>query len=165
MDLYVTVCSSLNLWNQITLFSGGPNENGAVVFHDALEGLEAGNNWLCVPLRVARSLRILQWSRSRGFREPHSNKPWLSPLRLLGGTATDGLLTSFVFYLCFPNTILQNIRTQIARWLLKLMNWNDVGTRVSVVGWGTTLQAGRSPVRFPIRLLVLLIDVILPAAL
>jgi hypothetical protein len=35
----------------------------------------------------------------------------------------------------------------------------------SVVGWGTMLQAGRSRVRFPMRSLEFLIDLILPAAL
>jgi hypothetical protein len=34
----------------------------------------------------------------------------------------------------------------------------------SVVGWGTTLQAGRSRVRFPIRWLDFSIDLIIPAA-
>jgi hypothetical protein len=37
------------------------------------------------------------------------------------------------------------------------------GTRSSVVGWGTMLQAGRSRVRFPIKLLHFTIDLILPA--
>jgi hypothetical protein len=39
------------------------------------------------------------------------------------------------------------------------------GTRGSVVGWGTMLQAGRSRVRFQVRSLDFLIDLILPAAL
>jgi hypothetical protein len=39
------------------------------------------------------------------------------------------------------------------------------GTRCSVVGWGTMLQAGRSRVRFPMRPLDFSIDLILPAAL
>jgi hypothetical protein len=39
------------------------------------------------------------------------------------------------------------------------------GERGWVVGWGTTLQAGRSRVRFPMRLLDFSIDIILPAAL
>jgi hypothetical protein len=39
------------------------------------------------------------------------------------------------------------------------------GARGSVVGWGTMLQAGRSRVRFPMRLLDFSIELILPAAL
>jgi hypothetical protein len=39
------------------------------------------------------------------------------------------------------------------------------GARGSVVGWGTTLQAGRSPVRFPMRSLNFSIALILTAAL
>jgi hypothetical protein len=39
------------------------------------------------------------------------------------------------------------------------------GARGSVVGWGTTLQAGRSRVRIPTRSLDFSIDLILPAAL
>jgi hypothetical protein len=44
----------------------------------------------------------------------------------LGLTVTDGLLTSFVFHSCCRDTILLNIRAQIARWLLKQMNLNDL---------------------------------------
>jgi hypothetical protein len=39
------------------------------------------------------------------------------------------------------------------------------GARVSVVGWGTILQAGRSRVPFPMSILYFSIDLILPAAL
>jgi hypothetical protein len=39
------------------------------------------------------------------------------------------------------------------------------GSRGSVVGWGTTLQAGRSRFRFPMRSLDFSVDLILPAAL
>jgi hypothetical protein len=39
------------------------------------------------------------------------------------------------------------------------------GARGSVVGWGTVLQAGRSPVRFPMRSLDFSVDLILSAAL
>jgi hypothetical protein len=39
------------------------------------------------------------------------------------------------------------------------------GARGSAVGWGTTLQAGRSRVRFPMESLEFFIDIILPAAL
>jgi hypothetical protein len=41
----------------------------------------------------------------------------------------------------------------------------STGARGSVVGRGTTLQAGRSWVRFPMRSLDFPIDLILPAAL
>jgi hypothetical protein len=40
-----------------------------------------------------------------------------------------------------------------------------IGARGSVVGWGTTLQAGRSRVRIPMRSLDFSIDIILSAAL
>jgi hypothetical protein len=40
-----------------------------------------------------------------------------------------------------------------------------IRARSSVVGWGTMLQAGWSRVRFPVMSLVILIDLILPAAL
>jgi hypothetical protein len=39
------------------------------------------------------------------------------------------------------------------------------GARGSVVGWGTMLQTGRSRVRFPVRSLDFLINIIPPAAL
>jgi hypothetical protein len=41
----------------------------------------------------------------------------------------------------------------------------NLGARGSVVGWGTTLQAGRSQVLLPMRSLDFSIDLILPAAL
>jgi hypothetical protein len=41
----------------------------------------------------------------------------------------------------------------------------SMGARGSLVGWGTMLQAGRSRVRFPMRLLDFTVDLILPAAL
>jgi hypothetical protein len=40
-----------------------------------------------------------------------------------------------------------------------------MGACSSVVGWGAMLQAGRSRVRFPMRSLDFLIDLILPATL
>jgi hypothetical protein len=40
-----------------------------------------------------------------------------------------------------------------------------IGARSSVLGWGTTLQAGRSRFRFPMKSLDFSIDLILPAAL
>jgi hypothetical protein len=43
--------------------------------------------------------------------------------------------------------------------------WWELGARGSVVGWGTTLQAGKSRARFPMRSLDFSIDLILPAAL
>jgi hypothetical protein len=47
-----------------------------------------------------------------------------------------------------------------------LMHAQSSGTGGSVVGWGTMLQAGTPPVRFPMRLLdYFLIYLILPAAL
>jgi hypothetical protein len=43
--------------------------------------------------------------------------------------------------------------------------WIFTGARGSVVGWGTMLQAGRSPVRIPMRWIFFSIDIIFPAAL
>jgi hypothetical protein len=40
-----------------------------------------------------------------------------------------------------------------------------LGSRSSVVGWGTMLQAGRSRVRFPMRSVDFSVDLILPAAI
>jgi hypothetical protein len=49
---------------------------------------------------------------------------------------------------------------------LKILNSSlTVGTRGSVVGWGTMLQAGRSRVRIPMRSLDFSVDLILPTAL
>jgi hypothetical protein len=39
------------------------------------------------------------------------------------------------------------------------------GANGNVIAWGTTLQAGRSQIRFPMRSLDFSIDLILPAAL
>jgi hypothetical protein len=40
-----------------------------------------------------------------------------------------------------------------------------IGARSSVLGWGTTLQAGKLRIRFPMRSLDFSIELILPAAL
>jgi hypothetical protein len=48
---------------------------------------------------------------------------------------------------------------------LIMIAYSVSGARGSVIGWGTVLPAGRSPVRFPMRSLYFLTDLILPAAL
>jgi hypothetical protein len=50
-------------------------------------------------------------------------------------------------------------------WIKISYPWYRLGVRGSVVGWGTTLQAGRSRVRIPMRSLEFSVDLILPAAL
>jgi hypothetical protein len=56
----------------------------------------------------------------------------------------------------------------VLKYDLKSSAWGrdgPAGKRGCAVGWGTTLQAGRSRVRFPIVSLEFFIDIILPAAL
>jgi hypothetical protein len=64
---------------------------------------------------------------------------------------------------------IRNTRTQLVSVPLcpqhnaQILSWNSA--RLSAVGWGTALQAGRSRVRFPMVSLESFLDIILPAAL
>jgi hypothetical protein len=70
------------------------------------------------------------------------------------------------------NMVQVSINTFTLHWLLRAVSLIYLkaeclfmGTRGSVVSWGTMLRAGRSRVRFPIRSLDFSIDLILPATL
>jgi hypothetical protein len=94
---------------------------------------------------------------------------------------------NFVLFLSFPCTWTMPYAIFVKRnclWLLYLVSyfllktlnipkleqfWQRwellIGSRGSVVGWGTTIQAGRLRVRFLMRSLDFSVDLILPAAL
>jgi hypothetical protein len=73
------------------------------------------------------------------------------------------------FVLRFPSNLEKNISNFFILLLLKFVIFlhatSSSGTRGSVIGWSTVLQAGWSRVRFSMRLLDFSFDLILPAAL
>jgi hypothetical protein len=67
-------------------------------------------------------------------------------------TATTTTITTIATIFCFANTLHLSDTTRkfrIITILLFVDLTNKPGARGSVVGWGTMLQAGRSPVRVP----------------